>query len=79
MRDASTLEYDRRDADRTALALDMLLIERDALALIFDAAPEADKDRLGLALDQCSDAIGALQDRLHETEYEIGLFGGGWR
>lgn len=80
MRDASTLAYDRRDAARTLIHLDLLRQEREGLEKLLDAADYDDEiDRLGLAMDACSDAIGILQSRLHETEYEIGLHEGEWR
>lgn len=77
---ASTLQYDRRDAERTLIDLDDLLAEREALQILLEHADTDEvHDRIGLALDQCSDAIGQLQSRLHETQYEIGLHGGEWR
>lgn len=77
---ATTLEYDRRDTERTLVQLDLLGHEREALEQLLHASDYDDEiDRLGLALDACGDAIGVLQSRLYETEYEIGLSGGEWR
>lgn len=80
MRDASTLAYDRRDAERTLIQLDDLLAEKEALQILLEHADTDEvHDRIALALDQCGDAIGQLKSRQHETEYEIGLHGGEWR
>lgn len=74
MRDASTLEYDRRDAERTLIDLDDLLAEKEALQILLEHADSDEvHDRIGLALDQCGDAIGQLQSRLDEVG------GGEWR
>lgn len=77
---ASTLAYDRRDAERTEIDLDDLLAERESLQILLEHADTDEvHDRISLALDQCGDAIGQLQARLHETQYEIGLHGEEWR
>lgn len=77
---ASTLQYDRRDAEWAMIYLDDLLAEREALQILLEHADTDEvHDRIGLALDQCGDAIGQLQARLHETQYEIGLSAGEWR
>lgn len=77
---ATTLAYNRRDAEWTLIDLDDLLAEREALQILLEHADTDEvHDRIGLALDQCGDAIGQLQTRLHETQYEIGLRAGEWR
>lgn len=76
---ASMLQYDRRDCERTLLALDDLEAERAALEILYAHASDDDEDRIALALAHCEDAVGVLKDRLHETKYDIGLRGGEWR
>ena len=75
-----TLAYDRCDRERTMIDLDDLIAEKEALQILLDHADTDEvHERIALCLDQCSDAIGVLRSRLHETEYEIGLRGGEWR
>ena len=71
---ASTIEYDRRDCEKTQMELDLLEQEREGLQHLLEHADSDDEhDRYGLALDAVGDAIGRLQSRL----YEVG--GGEWR
>lgn len=79
MSDASTLEYDRRASERAQIELDKLEAARARLELLYAHASDDEQDRIGMALDDCGDKIGALQDWLHEVNGEIWLHGGEWR